>query len=79
MHCVSSLSAIISAAFNRDPNLWTVKCKIGCERETALIMMKKFASLQFSENVSCEATFLITYLVIGFIWANFSSVVICPL
>lgn len=59
---------LYSATFNRDPNLWTVKCRIGSERETALIMMKKFASLQFSENVSCgflvQDTFklLVTYL-----------------
>ena len=37
----------------KDPNLWTIKCRIGSEKETAIILMKKCISLQFSDNVCC--------------------------
>ena len=36
----------------RDPNLWTVKCNIGTEKETAVILMRKFLTLQYSDTVS---------------------------
>ena len=36
----------------RDPNLWTVKCRIGTEKETVMILMRKCISLQFSDTVS---------------------------
>ncbi|KAI0986284.1 hypothetical protein GJ496_008007, partial [Pomphorhynchus laevis] len=34
----------------RDPNLWSIKCKIGEEKATALFLMRKFISLQTSAN-----------------------------
>ena len=37
---------------SRDPNLWTVKCRPGAEKETVLLLMRKFLTLQDSENVS---------------------------
>ncbi|NXX22414.1 SPT5H factor, partial [Podargus strigoides] len=34
----------------RDPNLWTVKCKIGEERATAIALMRKFIAYQFTDT-----------------------------
>jgi len=34
----------------KDPNLWTVKCRIGTEKETVLILMRKCISLQYTDN-----------------------------
>ncbi|KAH0631605.1 hypothetical protein JD844_006010 [Phrynosoma platyrhinos] len=36
----------------KDPNLWTVKCKIGEERATAIALMRKFIAYQFTDTVS---------------------------
>uniref|UniRef100_UPI0038D25B2E Transcription elongation factor SPT5 n=1 Tax=Homo sapiens TaxID=9606 RepID=UPI0038D25B2E len=33
-----------------DPNLWTVKCKIGEERATAISLMRKFIAYQFTDT-----------------------------
>uniref|UniRef100_A0A3P9NKA0 Transcription elongation factor SPT5 n=1 Tax=Poecilia reticulata TaxID=8081 RepID=A0A3P9NKA0_POERE len=33
-----------------DPNLWTVKCKIGEERATAIALMRKFIAYQFTDT-----------------------------
>ncbi|XP_040298487.1 transcription elongation factor SPT5 isoform X1 [Bufo bufo] len=33
----------------KDPNLWTVKCKIGEERATAISLMRKFIAYQFTD------------------------------
>ncbi|KGL90063.1 Transcription elongation factor SPT5, partial [Charadrius vociferus] len=35
----------------KDPNLWTVKCKIGEERATAIALMRKFIAYQFTDTV----------------------------
>uniref|UniRef100_A0A8D1JSX1 Transcription elongation factor SPT5 n=4 Tax=Boreoeutheria TaxID=1437010 RepID=A0A8D1JSX1_PIG len=35
----------------KDPNLWTVKCKIGEERATAISLMRKFIAYQFTDTV----------------------------
>ncbi|TSN39346.1 Transcription elongation factor SPT5 [Bagarius yarrelli] len=34
----------------KDPNLWTVKCKIGEERATAIALMRKFIAYQCTET-----------------------------
>ncbi|KAL7980708.1 hypothetical protein Chor_001862 [Crotalus horridus] len=34
----------------KDPNLWTVKCKIGEERSTAVALMRKFIAYQFTDT-----------------------------
>uniref|UniRef100_UPI00358F19F6 transcription elongation factor SPT5-like isoform X3 n=1 Tax=Myxine glutinosa TaxID=7769 RepID=UPI00358F19F6 len=34
----------------KDPNLWTVKCKLGEERATAIYLMRKFIAYQFSDT-----------------------------
>ncbi|KAI4786769.1 hypothetical protein KUCAC02_036912, partial [Chaenocephalus aceratus] len=34
----------------KDPNLWTVKCKIGEERATAIALMRKFVAYQFTDT-----------------------------
>ncbi|OBS78513.1 hypothetical protein A6R68_19107 [Neotoma lepida] len=34
----------------KDPNLWTVKCKIGEERATAISLMRKFIAYQFTDT-----------------------------
>ena len=34
----------------KDPNLWTVKCKIGEERSTVFLLMRKFVAMQYDEN-----------------------------
>ncbi|XP_014204352.1 transcription elongation factor SPT5-like [Copidosoma floridanum] len=34
----------------KDPNLWMVKCKIGDEASTVLLLMRKFLSYQYSDN-----------------------------
>lgn len=32
----------------KDPNLWMVKCHIGEEKSTVLLLMRKFITYQFS-------------------------------
>ena len=32
----------------KDPNLWMVKCRIGEEKNTLLLLMRKFLTYQFS-------------------------------
>lgn len=34
----------------KDPNLWMVKCRIGEERATALLLMRKFIAYQFTDD-----------------------------
>uniref|UniRef100_H2Y419 Transcription elongation factor SPT5 n=1 Tax=Ciona savignyi TaxID=51511 RepID=H2Y419_CIOSA len=34
----------------KDPNLWTVKCKHGEERATALLLMRKFIAMQYEDQ-----------------------------
>lgn len=34
----------------KDPNLWTVKCRIGEERATAFLLMRKFIAYQFTDT-----------------------------
>uniref|UniRef100_A0A4W3HGL2 Transcription elongation factor SPT5 n=1 Tax=Callorhinchus milii TaxID=7868 RepID=A0A4W3HGL2_CALMI len=34
----------------KDPNLWTVKCKIGEERGTAIALMRKFIAYQYTDT-----------------------------
>ncbi|XP_039248300.2 transcription elongation factor SPT5-like isoform X1 [Styela clava] len=34
----------------KDPNLWTVKCKIGEEKATVLQLMRKFVAMQYGET-----------------------------
>ena len=36
---------------HRDPNLWTVKCRIGTEKETVMLLMRKYISLRDSDTV----------------------------
>ncbi|KAL0610113.1 Transcription elongation factor SPT5 [Plecturocebus cupreus] len=38
----------------KDPNLWTVKCKIGEERATAISLMRKFIAYQFTDTL-CDS------------------------
>lgn len=39
-------------SLHRDPNLWVVKCLMGQEKETALLLMRKFIAYQFTDEVS---------------------------
>ncbi|XP_011410252.2 PREDICTED: transcription elongation factor SPT5-like [Amphimedon queenslandica] len=34
----------------KDPNLWTVKCRIGTEKETVMTLMRKFITLQTTDT-----------------------------
>lgn len=34
----------------KDPNLWMVKCRIGEEKSTVLLLMRKFITYQFSST-----------------------------
>ncbi|KAE9538527.1 hypothetical protein AGLY_005626 [Aphis glycines] len=34
----------------KDPNLWMVKCRVGDEKNTALLLMRKFFAYQFTDN-----------------------------
>ncbi|XP_025424604.1 transcription elongation factor SPT5 [Sipha flava] len=34
----------------KDPNLWMVKCRIGDEKNTALLLMRKYIAYQFTED-----------------------------
>lgn len=34
----------------KDPNLWTVKCKIGEEKATVLQLMRKFVAMQYGDT-----------------------------
>lgn len=36
---------------NKDPNLWIVKCRMGEEKSTALLLMRKYLVYQHKENV----------------------------
>lgn len=36
----------------RDPNLWMVKCRIGEEKSTILLIMRKFIAYQYTDEVS---------------------------
>ena len=38
--------------FNRDPNLWLVKCRMGEEKATVISLMRKFIAYQFTDDVS---------------------------
>lgn len=40
------LSAFIVFVTCRDPNLWMVKCRIGEEKATCLLLMRKFLAFQ---------------------------------
>ena len=35
----------------KDPNLWMVKCRIGEEKATVLLLMRKFLTYQFTSNL----------------------------
>ena len=35
----------------KSPNLWPVKCRIGEEKQTALLLMRKYLALENSEKV----------------------------
>lgn len=35
----------------KDPNLWMVKCRIGEEKATVLLLMRKFITYQFSSKI----------------------------
>ncbi|XP_065901538.1 transcription elongation factor SPT5-like [Dysidea avara] len=34
----------------KDPNLWTVKCRIGTEKETVMLLMRKYITLMHTDN-----------------------------
>lgn len=34
----------------KDPNLWMVKCRIGEEKNTVLLLMRKFLTYQFTSQ-----------------------------
>ncbi|XP_015380176.1 PREDICTED: transcription elongation factor SPT5-like isoform X2 [Diuraphis noxia] len=34
----------------KDPNLWMVKCRVGDEKNTAILLMRKFFAYQFTED-----------------------------
>lgn len=35
----------------KDPNLWMIKCRIGEEKATVLLLMRKFITYQFSGEI----------------------------
>lgn len=41
----------------KDPNLWMVKCRIGEEKSTVLLLMRKFITYQFSSKIKIQKTF----------------------
>uniref|UniRef100_A0A673WK36 Transcription elongation factor SPT5 n=1 Tax=Salmo trutta TaxID=8032 RepID=A0A673WK36_SALTR len=47
---IISMFLVLYFLFQRDPNLWTVKCKIGEERATAIALMRKFIAYQFTDT-----------------------------
>ena len=36
----------------KSPNLWPVKCRIGEEKQTALLLMRKYLALENNEKVN---------------------------
>ena len=38
----------------RDPNLWTVKCRIGTEKETVMLLMRKYITLMHTDTVRIQ-------------------------
>jgi transcription elongation factor SPT5 len=36
----------------KSPNLWPVKCRIGEEKQTALLLMRKYLALEHDEKVN---------------------------
>ena len=49
--CLCRLLAASVNVFSRDPNLWTMKCRIGTEKETVMLLMRKYISLKDSDTV----------------------------
>jgi len=43
----------------KDPNLWMVKCRIGEEKSTALLLMRKYFTYQFSSKTSLKEKIII--------------------
>jgi len=52
----------------KDPNLWTVKCKIGEERATAISLMRKFIAYQFTDTVYSDFLFLSESVVVVYVF-----------
>jgi len=42
----------------KSPNLWPVKCRIGEEKQTALLLMRKYLALENNEKVKTKKEFL---------------------
>lgn len=51
----------------KDPNLWMVKCRIGEEKATVLLLMRKFITYQFSSKyINFEDYIYYIYYIISF-------------
>lgn len=49
----------------KDPNLWMVKCRIGEEKATVLLLMRKFITYQFSsKRYKFERLYLFDYILL---------------
>lgn len=44
VYSFNTFFSIVNAFLFRDPNLWTVKCRIGEEKQTAFLLMRKYNS-----------------------------------
>lgn len=46
----------------KDPNLWTVKCRIGEEKFVALQMMRKYFAYEHSKDSNIEVVLIILFI-----------------
>ncbi|XP_011494346.1 PREDICTED: transcription elongation factor SPT5-like [Ceratosolen solmsi marchali] len=52
----------------KDPNLWLIKCKIGEENSTILLLMRKFLTYQYTDNPLVIKSAIIPKGIKGFIY-----------
>lgn len=56
----------------KDPNLWMVKCRIGEEKATVLLLMRKFITYQFSSK-KFERLYLPDYILLHILNISFKN------
>lgn len=58
----------------KDPNLWMVKCRIGEEKSTVLLLMRKYITYQYSGKMcisrksicTCQIIFCLSVMIFVF-------------
>lgn len=55
----------------KDPNLWMVKCRIGEEKATALLLMRKFITYQFSGKIYAQKMSSLSHFIAFYCVSNY--------